>query len=146
MSIFIWVLVIFSFAPNMALASLERPPPGVVSTFKALGIEKTLEIMVRELEKNNGKSLDQATTQLSVSANGRNLNTTMQAQLDKGRVDAKSLRAELVKKVEAMACTAPINVMLITDMGAIYTIHYYDINYIYLFSITIDKKSCAKFN
>lgn len=141
---FVTVLVMTSFC-SLAIASLERPPPEVAATFKTIGIEKTLEIITSQLSKNNGKAIDQSTIQLSVSSNGRNLNTTFQALVDKSKTDVGALKSALIKKSEAMTCTAPINVMLITDMGAIYTTHYYDINSLYLFSITIDRNSCVKF-
>lgn len=138
------VLLCFSFL-SVSSFSLERPPQNVSMAFSALGIEKTLTIFADELKKKNGTMLDERTRQINVGANGKNLNSTLQVSLKKSEVNVSDLKRLVEKKLIPMTCTAPINVMTITDMGARYTFHYYDSGHEFLFSSTVDKETCKNY-
>jgi hypothetical protein len=125
--------------------SFERPPSEIVNSFRAIGIEKTLSGIVEEIKKRNGAMLDSKTKQLSVSSSGKNLNSKIQLIIRKRDVDIFEIRSIVEKNTIPMICTTPINVMTITDMGAIYTSHYYDMGNEFLFSISIDRDTCKKF-
>ena len=122
--------------------AVERIPPGVESSYRLIGIEKTLIGVAESRMSAQGKMIDSNTQFISASASGKTLSFTHKILKEKSDLSISTIKEAMYKQLQSAICVQPLSYFLIVDMGATYTFNYYDKSNFFVFQLNYSKKDC----
>jgi len=137
--VFIWILFV-AFC-NISYA-VEKIPQDVANSYKLIGVEKTLIGVAEGMMSTQGKMVDEVTQFISASASGKTISLTYKIFENKKDMNLDQVKLKIIKKSVPLICKSPLSSFLIFDMGADFTVNYYDKNNLFLFRLGFSNTNC----
>jgi hypothetical protein len=134
------LLIFFFFC--FSVWAVEPVPPGVANSYRLIGVEKTLIGVAEGLMAAQGKMIDNITQFVSASASGKTLSSTYKISKSKSELNINKLKEGVFKQYLETVCGNPLLYFLVVEMGATYTLNYYDSSNLFIFQLNYTKKNC----
>jgi len=122
--------------------AVEKVPPDIANSYRLIGVEKTLIGAAESMMSSQGKMIDGTTQLVSASASGKTLSTTYKILIDKSDLDINKIKEAMQKQMNSVLCLNPLSYFLIVEMGATYTVNYYDKRNYFAFQLNYSKADC----
>jgi hypothetical protein len=122
--------------------AVEKVPPDIANSYKLIGVEKTLIGVAENMMSSQGKMIDSITQFVSASASGKTLSSTFKIFKGKSELNINKLKEVMFKQSLSTICGNPLSYFLIVEMGATYTLNYYDASNFFLFQSNYTKSNC----
>ena len=122
--------------------AVEKVPPDIANSYKLIGVEKTLIGVAESMMSSQGKMVDSITQFVSASASGKTLSSTFKVFKSKSELNISKVKEVIFKQSLTTICGNPLSNFLIVEMGATYTLNYYDTSNFFLFQLNYTKNYC----
>ena len=139
-SIFLGII----FFTNNASA-IEKIPQDIANSYRLIGVEKTLIGVAESMMASQGKMIDNITQFVSSSASDKILLFTYKIFKNKNELDIPKVKSKIYNQSISAICSNPLYNFILVEMGAIFTINYYDLNNLFLFQIKFQKNDCRDY-
>lgn len=141
--IFALYLYVFIFTNNAF--AVEKIPQDIANSYRLIGVEKTLIGVAENMMASQGKMIDSITQFVSSSASERVLLFTYKIFKNKNEIDIPKVKSKIYNQSISAICSNPLYNFILVEMGAIFTIYYYDLNNLFLFQIKFQKNDCRDY-
>ena len=133
---------LISFLLCINAYAVEKVPPDIANSYRLIGVEKTLIGVAESMMSSQGKMIDSITQFVSASASGKTLSSTFKISKNKSELNISKVKEIMFKQSLNTICGNPLSYFLIVEMGATYTLNYYDTNNYFLFQSNYTKSNC----
>jgi len=137
-----FILIILLSIFNINIFAVEKVPHDIANSYRLIGVEKTLIGVAENMMASQGKMIDSITQFISSSASDRVLLFTYKIFKNKNELDIPKVKSKIYNQSISAICSNPLYNFIIVEMGAIFTINYYDLNNLFLFQIKFLKNDC----
>ena len=135
-------IFIFTFLLYLNVHATEKVPTEIANSYRLIGVEKTLIGVAENMMSSQGKMIDSITQFISASSSGKTLLSTFKIFKNKNELDVGKVKEVMFRQSIATICGNPLSYFLIVEMGATYTLNYYDKNNFFIFQSTYTTKNC----
>ena len=137
------IIFITNFFISTSVFCIEKIPQDVASSYRLIGVEKTLIGVAESLMSSQGKMIDGITQFVSASASNKTLSLTYKIFKNKNELNVDKIKNVIYQQSFSTVCFSPLSNFLIVEMNATYTINYYDKSNYFLFQLNYTKNNCT---